>query len=129
MLASGVIAAPALAASGGSQQPQSTQMQPTQTQNSGQQNSSGQSAQNAPNNQPIPPQKLSSTEVKQVQQALDKDGFRAGRTDGRWGPETRVALEKFQQSKQIQSNGRLNQQTIADLGLNTSEFSQNQKTK
>jgi peptidoglycan hydrolase-like protein with peptidoglycan-binding domain len=47
-----------------------------------------------------------------------------GRTDGRWGPRTENAVKEFQQSKQIKANGRLDQQTIADLGLDQSILSQ-----
>jgi len=54
------------------------------------------------------------------------DGFKAGRTDGRWGRETENAVKQFQQSKQLQATGQLDQQTVADLGLDTSQFSQSQ---
>lgn len=134
LLASTVIATPAFAASNHQQQPQTKQMQP-QNQNQTQGSAQNQSAQNqqqnanqtAQNNAPIPPRNLSRGEVRQVQQALDKDGFKAGPTDGRWGRETASAVRQFQQSKQIQANGQLTEQTVADLGLNSSQFSQSQQ--
>jgi hypothetical protein len=82
--------------------------------------------QSAENNQPIAPQNLSRSEIRQVQQALQKDGFHSGRADGRWGPETQSAVKQFQQSKQMEPTGKLDQQTVADLGLHTSQFSQSQ---
>jgi hypothetical protein len=140
LLATTVIGTPAIAASN-NQQPQTKQMQPqnnaqgqTQGEQNGnaQQNAQGQrdnqqNSQQQAQNQPIAPNRLQPGQVRQVQQALDKDGFKAGKTDGRWGPETANAVKQFQQSKQIQSNGRLDQQTIADLGLDASRFEGAQK--
>lgn len=118
----------------GKQMKQGQQMQHSQPQN--QQNTqnqqhqpNGQQQQSAQNTQPIQPQSMSRGEVRQVQQALDKDGFKAGRTDGRWGNETRAAVKQFQQSKQLQATGRLNEQTVADLGLDTSKFQQHQQNR
>lgn len=115
------------------QQPQMNQSgQNAQDQNQNQQSAQSQQSQqgnqqqSAENNQPISPQNLSKNEIRQVQQALDKDGFNAGPTDGRWGPDTKNAVKQFQQSKQMQPTGRLNEQTVADLGLDTSQFSQSQ---
>lgn len=73
-------------------------------------------------NQPIAPQDMSRGEIRQVQSALDKSGDNVGRVDGHWGPKTKDALNKFQQSKGIQANGQLDQQTVADLGLNPDQF-------
>ncbi len=127
LLATAVIATPAIAASN-NQQPQTKQMQPPknaqnqpQSQRNAQQNQPN-TQQQAQNGQAITPNSLPRGEVRQVQQALDKDGFKAGRADGRWGPETANAVKQFQQSKQIQSNGQLNRQTLADLGLDTSRL-------
>jgi hypothetical protein len=110
------------------QPPQGAQMQHQQKQRS-QQNTQNQASppsnqQAAQNDQTTAPQNLSRGKIRQVQQALDKDGFNTGRTDGRWGPKTANAIKQFQQSKQIQSNGQLDQQTVADLGLDTSNFPQ-----
>jgi peptidoglycan hydrolase-like protein with peptidoglycan-binding domain len=123
-----------------SQPPQGAQMQHQQNQGK-QQNTQDQrntpnnrqaaqpndNQQAAQNDQTISPQNLSQGKIRQVQQALDKDGFSTGRADGHWGPKTENAVKQFQQSKQIQANGQLDEQTVADLGLDTSNFSQQQK--
>jgi hypothetical protein len=140
-----MLASPAAFAAANNQQPSQAQQKPSQgqqqlqhdqTQGKAQndQHKSGQNAQNqqgsrqqsAENSQPISPQEMSRNEIRQVQQALDKDGFKAGPTDGRWGRETETALKQFQQSKQLQATGQLDQQTVADLGLDSSQFSQSQ---
>ncbi|WP_157450182.1 peptidoglycan-binding domain-containing protein [Bradyrhizobium sp. ARR65] len=133
LLASTATGTPAIAASNNQQQPQTKQMQPqtqgqVQPQNNAQQNaqSQGNSNQQQAQNDQISPHNLSRGEIRQVQQALDKNGFSAGPTDGRWGRETENAAKQFQQSKQIQANGQLDQQTVADLGLDVSRFSQSQ---
>ena len=60
--------------------------------------------------QDINPNTLSRNQVQKIQQALDKSGFGAGRTDGIWGPETQAALQKFQKSKDMSTaNGQLDQ--------------------
>jgi hypothetical protein len=89
-----------------------------------QQNNNNQQAQN--NNQPISVQNLSHKEIRQVQQALNKNGDKVGPTDGRWGPKTENALKRFEQGKNIRANGELDRQTVASLGLNTSKFAQAQ---
>src|ERR1700759_4004062 len=133
LLATTLITSGAFAASNNGnnnqQPPQGAQMQhqrdqgPQQnTQDQGNMPNNDQRA--AQNDQTISPQNLSKGKIRQVQQALDKDGFSTGRTDGRWGPKTENAVKEFQQSKQIQANGQLDQQTVADLGLDTSNFSQ-----
>lgn len=131
LLATAVIGSPAIAASHNQQQPQNQQSQTQNQPNNDQvQNQRNNRSQNHPNNQSaqndqqISPQNLSRGNIRQVQQALDKSGFKTGRADGRWGPETESAVKQFQQSKQIQASGQLDQQTIADLGLDASHFSQ-----
>lgn len=139
LLATTVLGTPAIAASGHQQQPQSKQ---SQSQGQNQAQPSGSSQQNAQNDQnqnqqnrkqqnqaqnnQISPRNLRSGEIRQVQQTLDKDGFKAGPTDGRWGPKTASAVKQFQQSKQIRGNGQLNQETLADLGLDQPQSSQSQ---
>lgn len=137
LLATTVIGTSAFAASSDMQRQQQPTPQQTQKQSSGnaqtqngsqriarsQQGASPQDTRSATNDRPISTQNLSRREVRQVQQALDNDGFHAGPADGRWGPETRSAIKQFQQSKNIRADGRLNRQTVADLGLNASEFS------
>jgi peptidoglycan hydrolase-like protein with peptidoglycan-binding domain len=137
LLATTVISTPVFAATTGTQQPQANQMQPqgsgkTQMQSNSsqkaqnQQNNSRQTDRNATGKQPISSRSLSRREIRQVQQTLDKNGFRPGPTDGRWGPETRSAVKQFQQSKDLRADGKLSRQTVADLGLRPSEFSPKQ---
>jgi hypothetical protein len=138
LLTTSMFVAPAAFAASSNQQPsqgqqmkQGQQMQHNQSQNqpntqSQRQQPNGQPQQSAENTQPIQPQSMSRGQVRQVQQALDKDGFKAGRADGRWGSETQAAVKQFQQSKQLQPTGQLNEQTVADLGLDTSKFQQQQ---
>jgi peptidoglycan hydrolase-like protein with peptidoglycan-binding domain len=134
LLATAALSMPAMAASNMTQQPQDRQAQQSQDQQTqaqypnnqeGQPSNTNQAAQNQPNNeQTISPKSLSRNEVRQVQQALDKNGVQAGKADGRWGPKTSDALKQFQQSKNIQANGQLDQQTLSDLGLNGAQFAQ-----
>jgi Putative peptidoglycan binding domain len=112
LLATTMIGTPVFAASQNQQQPK--QQQTNQNQQANQQQAQG----NQQGNQTS--QNLSRREIRQAQQALNKDGFKVGRADGRLGPETENAIKQFQQSKQIQPSGQLDQQTMADLGLDTS---------
>jgi DNA polymerase sigma len=139
LLATAALSMPAMAASDTNQQTQYPQDQQSQAQNTNEQAqpnntynqvqpnnaNQAQNQQNQENNQQtISPDKLSRHQVQQIQQALDKNGFQVGRVDGRWGPKTDDAVKQFQQSKNIQSNGQLDQQTLSDLGLNGAQFAQ-----
>lgn len=110
--------------SSATEQQQAQQPNQQQAQQNNQQNSQNQANQNNGQqnpeqaaNQPVPPRELGRSGVKQIQQALDKSGFHAGRADGIDGPKTRTALKDFQKSKGIQSTGKINQQTLSDLGV------------
>ena len=143
LLTTTLITGSALAADNNHQQSQGGQAQQQNTQQPQQQNTQQQNQdrtqqrtqrqanpqsnqQASQDNQLVSPQDLSRGKIRRVQQALDKDGFNPGPTDGRWGPRTENAIKQFQQSKQIQSNGQLDQQTVADLGLDSSTFLQSQ---
>jgi peptidoglycan hydrolase-like protein with peptidoglycan-binding domain len=76
----------------------------------------------AQNQSPIAAKDLSKSDIRQVQTALNKDGFRVGRIDGLWGRDTSNAVRKFQKNKGLQANGQIDQMTVADLGLNTAQF-------
>jgi outer membrane biosynthesis protein TonB len=78
----------------------------------------------ASNQKTISPNSLNNSEVRQVQTALNKNGFKAGRADGIWGRHTRAALENFQKSKGMTSNGQLTQGTMAALGVNVNASQQ-----
>jgi hypothetical protein len=105
-----------------------------QTQMQGHQQAPKPEAQNAANHnqqaedesQPIAVKTLSRKEIREVQQALNKNGVNAGPTDGRWGPKTEDGLKQFEQAKKIPANGQLDRQAVASLGLNPSDFSQAQ---
>ena len=96
--------------------PQDTQQQQQQAQ-----------AQPENGNQSISPNDLSRGQVRQMQQSLNLQGFNAGKPDGKLGSRTRQALQKFDQKKGIESNnGQLNEQTLAQLGVNQNQ-GQNQQ--
>jgi hypothetical protein len=106
-------------------QPQNSNQTPQNQPNEGQPQNSNQTTQNQPSQPPpISPDNMSRNDVRQVQKALEKSGFHAALADGRWGPETSNALKQFQQSKNIQASGKLDQQTLAGLGLNGAQFAQ-----
>lgn len=122
LLATAALAAPAFAASNAAnqpqQQPQPQQSQDTQQQSQAQPRNGQQQNENQASNQQ-PAQNLSRGQVKQMQTALNKQGFKVGRPDGRLGPETRHAVQAFNQKKGIQSNhGQPTEQTLAQLGIN-----------
>ena len=54
-------------------------------------------------------QALSSGVTAMVQEKLQQVGVHAGRADGVWGPESRAALEHFQQTRNLQVTGELNE--------------------
>lgn len=56
--------------------------------------------------------------IRQVQQALNKKGFDAGKADGNWGPETAAAVKNFQEKNGLQQTGALDSQTMQELGIN-----------
>jgi peptidoglycan hydrolase-like protein with peptidoglycan-binding domain len=71
----------------------------------------------------ISPQQLSSSQVRQIQQALEARGHRAVRANGEWGPDTAAALKDFQKSQNMTSQtGALDVRTIMALGLDPSSF-------
>ncbi len=89
-LATAALVTPALAA------PNLPKYQPPQPQ--------AQANQQASNQQTVSPSSLSRDEIRQMQTALNNDGFNVGQPDGKWGPRTRAAVQKFDQSKGIQTS-------------------------
>jgi murein L,D-transpeptidase YcbB/YkuD len=55
--------------------------------------------------------------VKQAQEKLSAAGHDAGQPDGVMGPQTQTALKEFQQSKGLEASGKLDQETVAALGV------------
>jgi len=93
---------------------------------------SGMDSQDRTNNQSATGQQdqvqLSSSEVRSLQQELDKQGFNSGQADGVFGPETKAALEKFQKEKGMNPTGEPNQQTLAALGVNQSQSAKGERS-
>jgi Putative peptidoglycan binding domain/Protein of unknown function (DUF1236) len=62
---------------------------------------------------------LSVEQIRQVQIALNEQGFNVGEPDGKLGPRTQQALIAFQQRNGLQATGRIDQQTFASLTKST----------
>jgi peptidoglycan hydrolase-like protein with peptidoglycan-binding domain len=60
---------------------------------------------------------VDSMTIRQVQQTLRDRGFNSGPIDGIMGPATRAAVQKFQQSQNLENTGQLNRQTLVALGV------------
>lgn len=60
-------------------------------------------------------QPLPSAAVRDAQQRLTALGLYAGPVDGIWGPDTQVAVERFQRNRGLQVTGDLNQVTTSAL--------------
>jgi peptidoglycan hydrolase-like protein with peptidoglycan-binding domain len=123
LLASSALAVPAFAATTTpppKQQPQQqSQVQKPQMQQQSQtrpQNSQAENQKQA-SSKTVKPSSLDRSQIRQVQSALNRDGFKVGRIDGIWGPRTRDALESFQKSKGMADNGQLNHNTLAALNV------------
>jgi hypothetical protein len=105
-----VLSAPALAAgqgqaAGAAGSPQQTQYQSPQNQ-----------AQNGMQ-QRIAASELSESEIRQIQQALNEQGFNAGATDGEWGPQTEQALNEFRSVQNLPQSSEIDQQSLSALGV------------
>lgn len=59
----------------------------------------------------------SASDIQQIQQKLNDQGFNVGAVDGKLGPKTKEALRKFQEKQGIQASGQIDQQTMAALGV------------
>jgi peptidoglycan hydrolase-like protein with peptidoglycan-binding domain len=112
----------------GSDAAQNSAAQKNPAQNSGQDlNSGGSGAAMQPNSSPseqsaaLSPDKLNKDVIRNVQQALNKKGFDAGRVDGIWGHETVAAIKNFQERNDLKADGKLDHQTMAALGLSSGQ--------
>jgi peptidoglycan hydrolase-like protein with peptidoglycan-binding domain len=72
--------------------------------------------------QSAPQAALRPADIRQVQEALNKEGFRVSPVDGQWGPATRSALRDFQQARGLEPSGTLDRETVLALGLSVSDF-------
>lgn len=55
--------------------------------------------------------------VRNVQQALEQQGYDVGQVDGVWGRRTADALRNFQRDQNLRGEGRIDQETLAALGV------------
>jgi peptidoglycan hydrolase-like protein with peptidoglycan-binding domain len=71
----------------------------------------------------ISPQQLSSSQVREIQQALEDRGDGSVSVNGEWGPDTEAALKNFQKSENmISQSGQLDFPTLLALGLDPLSF-------
>jgi His-Xaa-Ser repeat protein HxsA len=63
--------------------------------------------------------RVSRQQVRQIQEQLKTQGLYKGRIDGMMGPETKQAIQQFQQQNNLQATGTLDQQTLAALSSGT----------
>jgi len=70
----------------------------------------------------ISPHQFSESQVREIQQALDNEGFKSGKVDGSWGPETEAAFKDFQKWAMLSPTGEVDSISIAVLGLNATNF-------
>jgi peptidoglycan hydrolase-like protein with peptidoglycan-binding domain len=61
------------------------------------------------------------TDVRTVQNRLRQLGYYNGPADGVWGPETQVAVERFQRSRGLPV-GQVNHATVNAMGINAAGF-------
>lgn len=66
------------------------------------------------------PQELTNAEVRDLQGILEQSGHYQGNIDGIWGPRTASALRRFQSENNLETSGRIDEQTLDRLTL-TSE--------
>jgi hypothetical protein len=82
-------------------------------------NAAMQQGQQQPGEQSTAPVKVSRQQVRQIQEQLKTQGLYKGRVDGMMGPETKQAIQQFQQQNNLQATGTLDQQTLAALTSGT----------
>jgi len=59
----------------------------------------------------------SPSEIRQVQESLERAGHDVGDVDGIWGPRTAKALRDYQRAKGLDATGRLDERTLEALGV------------
>lgn len=55
--------------------------------------------------------------VREVQQALSRQGYFSGQADGNWSEQAEQALREFQRAQGLEATGQFDQRTLAALGL------------
>jgi hypothetical protein len=66
------------------------------------------------------PMPMNSSTLMEAQKKLNQEGFDAGGADGRWGTKTAEAVKIFQEKNNLPVTGKLDQQTLAQLGIGAS---------
>jgi len=66
------------------------------------------------------PMHMNASTLMEAQKKLNQDGFDAGRADGRWGSKTAEAVKIFQEKNNLPVTGKIDQQTLAELGIGAS---------
>ena len=64
--------------------------------------------------------KLHRDDIKNIQVALKEAGYKPGRVDGIYGPETTAAVRKFQRDRNLRGDGKINARTLGALRVTTS---------
>lgn len=90
-----------------------------------QQGQQGQQGQQQPQNQQITQEKaqdgteiyLSTASVRQIEQALNQQGYNAGNVDGQWDQDTTKAAQDYQKSKEMEPTGTPTIELVNSLGL------------
>ncbi len=57
----------------------------------------------------------SSEDIRQAQEALQDKGLYKGQVDGKWGPQTKQAVQQFQKQNGLKQTAQLDQPTLGDL--------------
>jgi peptidoglycan hydrolase-like protein with peptidoglycan-binding domain len=70
----------------------------------------------------ISAEQLTSSQVRELQQALQEHGADPGPIDGIMGPMTREGIREFQQDEGIAATGELDRETLEALDLDVQEF-------
>lgn len=60
---------------------------------------------------------LSPSTVRQIQQALNQQGYDVGEVDGAWGQQTQEAMRNYQQAQGLEPTGEPNLRTLSSLGI------------
>jgi N-acetylmuramoyl-L-alanine amidase len=67
-------------------------------------------------------QPLAPSALRAVQERLHAAGFYNGAADGAWNEDSQLALQRFQENRQLQPTGQLNGATAAALGLSPQDL-------
>lgn len=63
------------------------------------------------------PRQPSHERTEQIQTALERGGYYAGKPNGRWDSKTVAAVQKFQSTHNLDATGKLDAPTLQKLGL------------